>query len=325
MAKSSAQAIRTGASSPLRAAALCILGVLLFACMDATVKYLAARHQVPVIVAVRYLVNCLLMVALVGPLYGRQLVQTQRTGLVLVRAASLAISSLMIGLALQRMPVAEATAINFLAPMLVVVVASPLLGERVGPAGWAAALIGFAGVLLIARPGSGLELAGIAFAFGAVAANVVYQLLSRLLAATERTIALLFYTALIGTVVLGILGLALWEGRFASGFELLLFLSLGVYGGLGHYCFTAAYRHAPASVLAPLSYLQLLWAGLLGWLVFGHVPDALSILGMVVIAGSGLLGALQSPCPPGDPKAARDGGGESAQPDRCATPVEPPE
>ena len=278
---------------PVRAALFCSIGVLLFACMDATIKYLAMRHDVPIIVAVRYLVNWLLLVAIVAPVRGRRLVQTQRTGLVLVRACSLSAASLLVGLALQRMPVAETTAINFLAPMLVVVAAGPLLGEKVGAASWITALIGFGGVLLIARPGSGLEPTGLACALAAVGANVAYQLLSRTLASTERATALLFYTALVGTVIFGVMGLWLWEGEFATGFELVLFLSLGVYGGLGHYLFTAAYRHATASVLAPLSYLQLLWAGLLGWLIFGHIPDWLSLFGMILIAASGLCAAVR--------------------------------
>jgi drug/metabolite transporter (DMT)-like permease len=279
---------------PLRGALLFIFGLLLFACMDATTKYLTARYDVPLVVAVRYIVNCLLMIVLLAPTHGRELVTTERTGLVLVRALSLAAASLLVAFALQRLPVAETTSINFLAPMLVVVIAGPLLGERIGLVGWGAALAGFAGVLLVVRPGSGLEPLGIAFALCAVAANAAYQLLSRTLAATERTLALLFYTALVGAVVLGLALPWFWGGPRPGTFELLLFLSLGVYGGLGHYLFTAAYRHAPASVLAPITYIQLLWAGLLGWLIFGHVPDRLSLAGMLVIAASGLAIALKS-------------------------------
>ena len=74
--------------------------------------------------------------------------------------------------------------------------------------------------------------------------------------------------------------------------------SLGLFGGIGHYLFTAAFRHAPASLLAPLNYIQLLWAGVLGWLVFGHVPDAVSLLGMAIVAGSGVLVALKTRRPP---------------------------
>ena len=279
---------------PLRGALLFTIGLLLFACLDTTTKYLSAHYEVPLIVGVRYIGNCLLMIALLAPTQGRQLIETKRTGLVLVRAGCLAAASLLVGLALQRMPVAETTAINFLAPMLVVLIAGPLLRERVGAWGWAAALGGFAGVLLIARPGSGLDALGIVFALGAVAANAAYQLLSRVLAGTERTITLLFYTALVGSLCFGVAMPLFWGGKAPSALELLLFLSLGVYGGLGHFLLTAAYRQAPASTLAPVNYLQLVWAGLLGWLVFGHVPDAVSLAGMAVIAASGLLIALKS-------------------------------
>lgn len=273
---------------------LIMAALLLFACMDSTTKFLATRYNVPLVVAVRYIVHCLLMLVLLAPSQGKRLVHTQRTGLVLLRAASLEVASLFIALALQRMPVAETTAINFLAPMLVVLLARPLLGERIGPLGWAAAITGFIGVLLIAHPHSGLDAGGIFYALCSVGAIVTYQLLSRVLATSERTIALLFYTALIGALGFGLLLPWFLEGAAPSRLETLLFVSMGVTGGLGHYLFTAAYRHAPASLLAPLNYLQLLWAGLLGWLVFDHVPDPLSLLGMAVVAASGVMIAFKS-------------------------------
>ena len=283
---------------PYRGALLFILGLLLFACMDTTTKYLAARHEVPLIVAVRYIGNLLLMVALLAPTHGRQLVGTRRRGLVILRGMCLAAVSILVGFALQRMPVAETTAINFLAPILVVIAAGPILGERIGRLGWTAALLGFAGVLLIVRPGSGLEAIGVACALAGAAGNMAYQLLSRLLAATERTIALLFYTALVGAIAFGLALPWYWEDRPPSLLETVLFLSLGIYGGLGHFLFTAAYRDAPASRLAPMNYLQLLWAGLLGWIVFGHVPDRLSLLGMAIVAASGVMVAVKTRRPP---------------------------
>src|SRR3546814_17988709 len=109
-----------------------MFGIFLFACMDTTTKYLAARYPAPMVVALRYIVQCLLMILLLAPTQGRKLIQTQRTGLALVRAACLATASLCLTLALQRMPVAEATAIVFLSPMLVVLMAGPVLRERVG-------------------------------------------------------------------------------------------------------------------------------------------------------------------------------------------------
>jgi drug/metabolite transporter (DMT)-like permease len=285
---------RGATQHPVRAVLLVVVAVFLFACMDTTTKYLTATYEVPVVMAMRYIVHCLLMLLLLAPTQGRQLVQTRRTGLVLVRAGCLAAASLFMGLALQRMPVAEATAIVFLAPLLVVLVAGSVLREKVGAAGFAAAAAGFVGVLLIARPGSGLDAAGVGFAVCAACVIAAYQVLSRLLASTERTLALLFYAALLGSILYGALLPWFWEGRTPTPLQAGLFVSMGVTGGLGHFLFTAAHRIAPASMLAPMMYMQLFWAVLLGWWVFGHVSGALSILGMVIVAGSGVVVALRS-------------------------------
>ena len=281
-------------AKPLRGALLFITALLLFSCMDTTTKYLASRYEVPAVVAVRYIGNLFLMLALLGPRYGAVMIRAERKGLVLVRSLCLSATSLLLGFALQRMPVAETTAINFLGPMLVVVAAGPMLGEKIGAVGWVAAMLGFAGVILIVRPGSGLDAIGIFCALAAVGANVAYQMLSRVLAASERTISLLFYTALVGAIIFGLALPWFVGGRAPSPFEALLFASLGVYGGLGHYLFTAAYRFAPASLLAPINYFQLLWAALLGWIVFGAIPDAIGLLGMAVIVASGVMIALRS-------------------------------
>src|SRR5688572_4722952 len=286
------------AAHPVKGALLCIAALALFACMDTTTKYLAESHAAPLIVGVRYFGNFALMVLLLGPTHGRQMVRTQRTGLVLLRALCLATASLLIAFALERMPVAETTAITFLAPILLVVAAGPVLGERAGWTGWIATLAGFAGVMIIIRPGSGLVASGVILVLCAVATNLVYQLLSRVLAATENTFALLFYTELTGSILYGFALPWFIEDRAPSLFEAVLMLSLGVYGRLGHFLFTAAFRYAPASQLAPLNYLQLLWAGLLGWLVFGHVPDAVSLLGMTIVASSGVMMALKTRRPP---------------------------
>ena len=286
------------AAHPVKGALLCLGSLALFACMDTTTKYLVESHAAPLIVAVRYFGNLVLMTVLLGPTHGRQMVRTQRTGLVLLRAVCLATASLLIALALQRMPVAETTAITFLAPILLVGVAGPLLGERTGWVGWIATLAGFAGVLLIVRPGSGLVASGVILTLCAVGTNLGYQLLSRVLAATETTFALLFYTALTGSILYALALPWFIEDTAPSLLEAVLLLSLGVYGGLGHFLFTAAFRYAPASVLAPLNYIQLLWAGLLGWLVFGHIPDPVSLLGTGIVAGSGVLVALKTRRPP---------------------------
>lgn len=281
-------------SNPIRAALLCNLALLLFACMDTTTKYLTASFDVPLVVAARYIGNVVLMLLFVAPTRGREMVGTRRTALVWVRGGCLAVSSLLIGFSLQRMPVAETTAIMFLSPVLVVLAAGQMLREEIGLWGWSAVLLGFGGVMLVVRPGSGLDLAGVLMALGAAALSTSYQLLSRTLAASERTLALLFYSAAIGAMLFGATLPWFWAARVPTLLEGSLLTALGALGGLGHYLFTAAFRHAPASILAPMTYLQLLWAALLGWLVFHHAPDVVSVLGMLIVGASGVMVALRS-------------------------------
>jgi len=280
--------------APFRWVVLLVFAVLLFACMDTSTKYLAAFYAVPLIMAVRYGVNLLLMVVVLGPSQGRRLYRTQRTGLVVIRAACLVVGSLFLGWALQRMPVAETTSIIFLGPMLVVLVARPVLGETIGVLGWVAVIAGFAGVLLIVRPGAGLDLVGVAYLSVAAAASNAYNLLSRILARIESTTAMLFYTALAGSVAFAVLLPWSFGGPPPTPWQLTLLLGLGAFAGLGHFLFTAVFRYAPALLLAPINYLQLVWAGLLGWLVFRHVPDVLTLVGMAIVAASGVTVPLRS-------------------------------
>jgi drug/metabolite transporter (DMT)-like permease len=282
------------AAHPLRAALLVIAAVLLFACMDTTTKVLTSDYAPPVVIAVRYAVQCLLMLAILAPSQGRSLVQTQRTGLVVLRSVCLALASLIMAIAFHRLPVAEATAIVFLSPLLVVLISGTVLKERVGGFGIAAAVTGFAGVLLIARPGAGLDPLGVACALIGAVLIASYQLMSRLLARTERTVPMLFYTAVIGSVIYGLMLPWFWDGPQPDTRQVALFVCTGAAGGLGHFLFTAAHREAPASVLAPVMYVQLIWAGLLSWLVFGHIADPLSVCGMAIVAMAGAAVALRA-------------------------------
>ena len=214
--------------------------------------------------------------------------------MVLLRALCLAAASLTMGIALRHMPVGETVAIIYLAPFLVVLLSGPLLGEKVALAGWIGAAAGFVGVLLIVRPGSGLDPVGVGFALVNAGFAAGYHLLSRVLARTETTIALLFHTALIGTVIFGAMLLWTGLGPLPAGTDVLILLVLGGLATLGHFLFTAAYREAPASLLAPVNYMHLVWAALLGWLVFGHFPDGLTLVGMAIVAGAGVAVALRA-------------------------------
>lgn len=273
--------------------ALFMLGIFLLACTDSITKYLVALYPVLMVVALRYIGQLALMV-LLAPSHGRSMIQTRRTGLVLFRAACLAAASLSLTLALQRMPVAETSAILFLFPILVVLLGGTVLREQVDKSGWLAAIAGFIGVLLIARPGSGLDAAGVVFALLSAVFNAIYHLLSRVLARTENTMALMFYTGLVGSVCFGSVLPWFWPEVLPPFTHLALFCCTGLLAGAGHFLFTAAHRQSPASALAPMLYVHLIWAALFGLLVFHHVPDRLSILGMLIIAMAGVSVALKS-------------------------------
>ncbi len=279
---------------PLLGVGYIALAVAVFACAEAMTKHLATSWNVPLVVAVRYIVNVLALAAIYAPSYGWALVRTKRTGLVLVRALCLSAASLFAGLALTRMPVAETVTIIYLAPFVVMIIAIPLLGEKVTVPGWIAAITGFSGVLLIANPGNGLDRLGVLYAGACAAVTVGYYLLSRLLSSTESTMAMLFHTALVGAVLFGLYLPWSFHGEMPGAFDLSLFLLIGLAATLGHYLFTSAFRYAPASVLAPINYLHLFWAGVIGWLVFDHLPTAISVIGMILVGVAGVASALIS-------------------------------
>lgn len=279
---------------PLRGLALIVGATLLFAYTDTANKLLVTDYNVPLVMAVRYITHALLMIAVVAPFQGRRMIQMTRPALVIVRGGSLAIGSLLMGLALQRMPLAEATAIAYLSPVLVILLSGSLLKEAVSPAAWFAAGLGFGGVLLIARPGGGLDPLGVALTLGNVVFATGYNLLSRVLARTERTLTLLFYTALFGAIIFGIMLPWTLYGETPTALQVVLFLSLGVSAGLGHYLLTQSYRYAPAAILAPMNYLHLGWAALFGWVIFGHAPDAIAIIGIALVASGGVVSATMA-------------------------------
>lgn len=273
---------------PARAALFMALAVLIFSCMDVMTKHMAQSFPAPFVVAARYAGNFALLLALVAPREGRRIVHLGRPRLVLLRAACLSMVSLTAALAFQRMPVAETIAIVFLAPFAVTLLAGPILGEKVEPVSWIAAAGGFVGVLLIVRPGSGLDPLGVFYAGLTAAGSIVYNMLSRSLARTETSWSMMFWTALVGTVVFS--SVAGWQGGVAMprGWDLAFLAAMGGFSLAGHLLFTQAFRYAPASTISPVNYLQLVWSGILGLVVFGHMPDSLALTGMGLIAASGI-------------------------------------
>ena len=280
--------------NPTKGVLLVMGAVLIFAMADVVTKHLTTLYPVPVVVLLRYVVNVVLMMAILFPSQGAALWKTDRTGLVTVRALCLCAASLTMGLALRVMPVGEAVSIVYLSPFAVMLLAVPLLGEKVNLVGWLGAALGFLGVFLIVRPGGALDPWGVTLCLINAGCSTAYNLMTRLLSRTETTNALLFNTAGVGVVVFAVMSIGQWHGPMPGALDMGLMVFLGVLMTSGHFLFTAAYREAPASVLAPITYLQLFWAGGLGWLIFGHIPDGWSLAGMALVMVAGATIALRS-------------------------------
>ncbi|MDD5248367.1 MAG: DMT family transporter [Rhodocyclaceae bacterium] len=287
------------APRPLFAIGLMLLAVLCFAALDATSKTLSQTFAVPLLVWARYTFHFLLMVVFLAPSMKIRLIATRRPRLQVLRALMLVGTTGFAMASFRTMPLAEATAILFVTPLAVALLAGPLLGERVGTTRWIAVVAGFGGMLLVARPGGAMSAAGIAWALAAAACYTIYQIQTRMLSPSENTWTMLFYTALVGTVAMS-LGLPLfWSGALPTPLQALMIASLGIYGGTGHFLLIRAFRHVAASTLSPFLYAQLVWAAVFGWLFYGHVPDGISIAGMAIIAGSSIAMAAfeqRRPC-----------------------------
>ena len=279
----------------LQGVILVLVATLLFSLHDASSKYLNAFFAVPLLIWSRYTINLLLVLVVAGRRLGREIFATRRPLLLSFRALMLVAVSLLFQNALKRMPLAEATALAFVTPLLVALLAGPLLGERVRRKTWLATIAGFSGVLLIARPGGAISGVGVILALGSALCFATYQVLTRKLAATEPAMRQLFYTALVGTAALSIGLPAVWPSGTPSLFHALLIVSLGVTASTGHFLLTRAFDITPASTLAPLMYSQLAWAMLLGIALFGHLPDAMTTAGMAIIGLSCLSLVLRPP------------------------------
>ena len=275
-----------------RALPLFLLAGLCLSSLDATAKYLVRDHALFLVVWARYAGQMLVVTPFALQRAGPGFWRTRRLGMQLLRSTFLLAATIFFFAGLRYMPLAEASAIAFVAPIFVVVLSGPLLGERPDRARWIACLAGFIGILILSRPGSAIFHPAALLLVAAALFNALYLVTTRKLV-EESAYTTLFYSALVGTVGLS-LALPWQVDEGAPGArDALLFLLLGLLAGLGHWFVISAYLLAPASLLTPFTYLQIIWATGYGYRVFGQLPDRWSAVGMAVIVGSGLWLALQ--------------------------------
>jgi drug/metabolite transporter (DMT)-like permease len=273
---------------PLSAILLIVVATGCFTSLDVTVKYLSQRYPVPLLVWARWGTQVLVMTAVLGPTMRWGLVRTTRWKAHLLRGIVLIGSSLSFFSALKFLPLAEATALNYSSPMIVTLMAAAFLQERITTPRWAFVVAGFIGMLLIVRPGSSMLAPASLLALASAALYATFQVQTRRLAG-EKAMVLLFFPALVGMLMMSALVPFLHYDTWFPVADVTLFVAIGVVGTLGHFLFILAFQRAPASAIAPFTYMQLLWSTLAGWLVFGTFPDAWTLAGIVTIAGSGVV------------------------------------
>jgi drug/metabolite transporter (DMT)-like permease len=276
----------SGVNQPLRGIALVVVATLLFASHDALSKFLGGLYPIIMVVWARYLVHTLLMAGIFLPKAGMAVLRTHRPLLQTLRALSLLSTSLLFTAGLQYLPLAEATAVNFLAPVLVTALSVPLLKERVTLGQWLAVVMGFVGVLVVVHPGGAMFTPAILFPFGSALGFCFYQVLTRKLAVYDSPTTSNFYAGLCNTLVMTALVPFFWQTP--QWHHALLMLALGGFGMTAHLLLTQAFRFAAPALLAPFSYCQIVFAGLLGLLIFGQAPDTTSLVGIAIICLSGL-------------------------------------
>ena len=262
-----------------------LVTTLFFVSLDATAKFLIARYPVAEVVWARFVFHLLFVALMLAPRLGVHAVSAN-PGMQLLRSALLLATTVLFFAGLGNLPLADASAIMFTSPILLTVLAIPLLGEHVGPRRWAAVAVGFLGALIVVRPGTGVMGAGAALLLGAALCNALYQLITRRLRAVDTPLTTLLYTAIAGSVLVSLALPAVWVAPQPEHWP--LFALLGVFGGAGHFTLIKAFQRAPAAVVAPFSYASLIWATGFGWLLFGDLPDRWTVLGAAVIAGGGL-------------------------------------
>jgi drug/metabolite transporter (DMT)-like permease len=281
----------SGVNQPLKGIALILLATFLFSSHDTLSKYLSGIYPIMMVVWVRYVVHTALMACIFMPSSGLRVLRTKRPGLQALRAACLLGTSLLFTSGLMFIPIAEATAVNFLAPLLVTALSVPLLKERVSRGQWIAVLVGFSGVMVIVHPGGELFTPAVLLPLGSALCFACYQLLTRLVAAHDSPTTSNFFAGLCNTLVMSALVPFFWQvPSLGHGF---MMVALGACGMTAHLFLTQAFRHAAPALLAPFGYCQIVFAGLLGWLLFSHTPTLTTVVGIAVICCSGLAAAWQ--------------------------------
>jgi len=285
-------AIRTAparADRPFRGIALILASTVFLGASDVTAKYLSATLPSIEIAWIRFLVFALIMSPAMVPGSPLYALRSQRPGLQAMRGVALLGSSLFFISGLRFLPIAEASATGFVAPLFVTALSIVFLGETVGVRRWLATAVGLIGVLIILRPGTGAFHPAAFFPIVSALAWACTLIMTRMMSGRDHAITTMTYSSIVGVCILSALVPFVWVAP--SWHDIMFGIFIGLASTAGQWIVVLAFRYADASVLAPFSYTQLLWVSILGFVIFGEVPDIWTVTGAVFIVGSGLYTA----------------------------------
>lgn len=260
--------------------------IFLFVVMDSIVKYANNTYEPLQVVWARYFFHMLLMTLVLAPKLKMTLIKTASLKLQIFRSMLLLGATICFFSALKYIPLADAGAMGSTSPLFVTVLSVLILGEKVSFRRWTAVLIGFCGALIILRPGFGEVHPAMFLVVGMSIFYASYQIATRKLAGVDSSYTTIFYTALVGTVVMSIVAPFFWVVPDLLGWGMLALI--GLIGGVSHFLMILAFRYTTASTAAPFSYTQLIWTAIFGFFIFGDLPDEYTILGAIIIVSSGL-------------------------------------
>ena len=277
------------ADRPFRGIALILASTVFLGISDVTSKYLSATLPSIEIAWIRFLVFALIMVPAMLPGSPLFALRTGRPGLQAMRGVALLGSSLFFISGLRFLPIAEASATGFVSPLFVTALSIVFLSESVGVRRWLATAVGLIGVLIILRPGSSSFHPAVFFPLVSALSWACMLIMTRMMSGREAAITTMTYSSIVGVGILSALVPLVWVAP--SWHDILFGILVGLASTVGQWIVVLAFRYADASVLAPFSYTQLLWVSILGFLIFGEVPDVWTVTGAAFIVASGLYTA----------------------------------
>lgn len=271
----------------MRAVLFMLLAINLLPFMNVAAKFLSGDYHTVQVVWARYTGHLLFVMIMFMPRRGLSLLKATKPGIHIIRSMLMFLATVCFFTALRFIDVPVASAINFTSPLIVTALAAPFLGEAVGIRRWTAVAIGFAGALIIIRPGGGEAHWAMVLVLGTALCYATYQIYTRKFSAADPPETSITYIAIVGAVISSV-ALPFYWVTPVSIVDGLLFALLGFIGGLGHYFVIRAFQHGEASLLSPFNYGQLVMAIVLSYFVFGTFPDLWTFVGGGIIISSGL-------------------------------------